>query len=236
MKQTTEHLKQALKNSHPFHQKYVEFLHFVQERNNSERAAVSRKIFSFFFWCFLAPSLVSVAVLLLSNGKVLPRSTRGYLDWIMLIFPVLYSLYFVGGQVLRGVPRVYREGGFALTLGQVADESEWRTKLCTDLQGKFHWSQADWYWISQSLETDIERLFTRARYLTALAGAVFFLIMQGLDAITQDANTIAAEGVIQWVGLALFLVLFYLSSLQTPQSLQRYLSCTKLIEDFFTTE
>lgn len=218
----------------PRQAKYVEFMKFIQAHNNRDRLIVSRKLFSFVLWCFIAPALVSVLIIVLSNSGVIPKSSRAYLDGVMLVFPVLYSLYFVGVQLLSGVPKVYREGGFAQSLGQALTEYSWRVSVLKEFKPTPAWSKTDWSWVIQNLEIDIHRLETRAKYLTGLAGSVFFLIMQGIDALTMDAQSfaLADSGPAQWVGLALFLTLFYISSLHTPQNLQRYLSAARLMRDF----
>ncbi len=218
----------------PRQAKYVEFMRFVQAHNNRDRLVVSRKLFSFVLWCFIAPAIVSVLIIVLANSSVIPKSARSYLDWVMLVFPVLYSLYFVGAQLLSGVPKVYREGGFAQSLAQVLSEYGWRVGVLKEFNPTPAWTTEDWDWVTRNLEIDISRLQARARYLTGLAGSVFFLIMQGIDALTLDAQSAAAtdSGPAQWVGLALFLTLFYISSLQTPQNLQRYLSTARLMRDY----
>lgn len=209
-------------------------MRFIQAHNNRDRLIVSRKLFSFVLWCFIAPASVSVLIIVLSNSNVIPKSSRSYLDGVMLVFPVLYSLYFVGAQLLSGVPKVYREGGFAQSLGQALSEYGWRVGVLKEFKPTPPWDSADWDWVIRNLEIDIARLETRARYLTGLAGSVFFLIMQGIDALTVDSSVQNAgdSGPAQWVGLALFLTLFYISSLQTPQNLQRYLSSARLMRDF----
>jgi hypothetical protein len=89
---------------------------------------------------------------------------------------------------------------------------------------------------------DLQAMEYRTKYLTALAGAVFFLIMQGIDSLTDGEGKVtwvkssvlgwvetSSSDLSQFVGLALFLVLLYLSGSQTYQSLKRYLNCIELL-------
>jgi hypothetical protein len=72
---------------------------------------------------------------------------------------------------------------------------------------------------------------------------VFFLLMQGIDAISEDEGrvtwvkssvlgwieTSAGNNFSQFIGLGLFLLLLYLSGSQAHQSLKRYLNCSDLM-------
>ena len=97
---------------------YRSYLEFVQSVHQKDRLDVNRRMRSVFLWCFLAPVVTVALVIVLVNYRVLPRVFRSYQDWILLIFPVLYSLYFLGSQVLSGIPEAFRRGGFGVTLGQ----------------------------------------------------------------------------------------------------------------------
>ena len=97
------------------------------------------------------------------------------------------------------------------------------------------WPEDDWQWVIANADEDLERMQMRTRHLTALAGAVFFLLMQGIDSLTNE-NSFTVPAVdptattsSQWIGLALFLLLLYLSGQQTAQSLRRYLTCARLV-------
>jgi hypothetical protein len=215
---------------------YSKFLDFVRDDHQKDRAVDNRRMLSVFIWCFLAPAIVSIVTILLINYSILPRSMRGYLDWIVLIFPVLYSIYFLGSQVLSGLPIAFKRGGFAMGLAQTKKESDWRFKLSEKLHKEMKLSQSDWNWIVQNLEEDLDRMQVKTRYLTALAGAVFFLLMQGIDSITTDSQVIEAttsSAASEWISLFLFLVLLYMSGQQSYYSLKRYLACAKLSRDFF---
>jgi len=89
-----------------------------------------------------------------------------------------------------------------------------------------------------SFRTDLANMLQRTKYLTALAGAVFFLILQGIDSLGEPESIVrnpmilwteASNGISQLMALALFLVLLYLSGSQTYQSLTRYLQSAELV-------
>jgi hypothetical protein len=214
---------------------YRTYLEFVQTANQKDRLDVSRRMRSVFLWCFLIPVVIVAVLIALVNYGAIPRSYRGYLDWILLFFPVFYSLYFLGSQVLAGIPEAFRRGGLALTLGQTAREADWRFDICTAMEQQLKWSVTEWSWVIANVEEDLDRLQMRVRHLTALAGAVFYLLMQGIDSLTGEPrgaadvpdliNPISSE----WVGLALFLLLLYLSGQQNVQTLRRFLACARLV-------
>ena len=221
---------------------YGEFMDFVKNYNQRERYLVNQRMLSVFFWCFFLPALISATLYLLVTYKVLPHSVKTHLDMVILIFPVLYSLYFLGSQVLADVPAAFRRGSIATTLGQSLKESIWRDDVCKGLAKSVHARPDDWKWIASSFRMDLKRLQYRNGYLTVLAGAVFFLIMQGIDYLTDDVNkvTLVKEPLLGWVemsnnnltqfvGLGLFLILLYLSGTQTRDRLQRYLDCAELM-------
>lgn len=216
---------------------YRAYLEFVQAANQRDRLDVNRRMRSVLVWCFLVPVFVVALVILLVNYGILPRVFRSYQDWILLIFPVLYSLYFLGSQVLSGIPEAFRRGGFALTLGQAAREADWRIEITASMEKKLPWGSDDWSWVIMNIEEDLERMQMRIRHLTALAGAVFFLIMQGIDSLTSDGMTLSGmageltggPSSSEWIGLALFLLLLYLSGQQNVQTLRRFLSCARLV-------
>lgn len=216
---------------------YGKYLEFVQSANQKDQMHVNRRIRSVFLWCFLVPVVVVAVVLLLVNRGILPRAFRSYQDWILLIFPVLYSLYFLSSQVLTGIPDAFRKGGFGLTLGQASREADWRIQICESMEKELNWKPEEWSWVISNIEEDLERLQMRVRHLTALAGAVFFLIMQGIDSLTFDAPAYSANvpdisgtGSSQWLGLALFLLLLYLSGQQNIQTIRRFLGCARLVK------
>lgn len=222
---------------------YSDFIEFVRGDLQTERSAVNRRMWSVLTWCFLMPAGVMLAMLFMIAYGVLPRSARGYIEWMVLIFPVSYSLYFLGSEVLRQVPATFRRGGIASALGQALREGEWRNRVVENLRRQFRdVAPEDWRFIASSFRIDLDGMQYRARYLTALAGAVLFLIMQGMDALSPEEQGVSwvktpmlgwvetnSNNLSQFVGLALFLVLLYLSGSQTYYNLKRYLVCAELL-------
>jgi hypothetical protein len=99
-----------------------------------------------------------------------------------------------------------------------------------------------WRWLIDNFEIDLKNLQNRTRYLTALAGAVFFLIFQGIDAFDVphaeprwSTSTImgwfeaSTNSFDQFFALGIFLMLLYVSGNQVYLSLARYLQCAELV-------
>jgi hypothetical protein len=227
------------------HELYRSFIEFVRNEAQRERKAVNRRMFSVFLWCFLIPAAVTATLLLLIRVGIVPRRFRGWLDWLVLVFPVSYSVYFLSAEVLREIPAALRRGGIANTLRQADQEGKWRQEVTVNMHRAISASPAEWEWIRRNFRMDLDGMIHRARYLTALAGAVFFLIMQGIDSITSGAEprmTYVRGGPFGWIeatdlsdisqfiALALFLVLLYLSSSQHYHTLRRYLNCAELVD------
>lgn len=229
---------------------YRVFVEFIQSDMQRERKRVNRRMFNVFVWCFLTPAIFSTLLLILAKKNWIPHSWRSHLDWIILIFPVSYSLYVLGSEVLREIPSAIRQGGISSTLGQALREGEWRERVSEGMRRLLGTELNQWKWIVQSFKMDLKTLRYRTRFLTALAGAVFFLIMQGIDSISDnepklswvknpiigwvdasggDVSQYPAQFLAQFVGLALFLLLFYLSGSQTYHSLARYLGSAELL-------
>lgn len=216
---------------------YRRYLGFIHSANQKDRMDVNRRIRSVVIWCFLVPVLVVAVGIFLVNRGFIPRVFRSYQDWVLLLFPVLYSLYFLGSQVISGLPAAFRRGGFGLTLGQTATEADWRLDTCERMENELVWSAEEWGWVISNAEEDLDRLQMRLRHLTALAGAVFFLLMQGIDSLTNDGSltqgltqTLMGPSSSEWVGLALFLLLLYLSGQQNLQTLRRFMGCARLVQ------
>src|SRR5690606_14658332 len=104
------------------------------------------------------------------------------------------------------------------------------------MERELKWGKQEWSWVIMNVEEDLDRLQQRLRHLTALAGAVFFLLMQGIDSLTHDGwigdvSPSLGTNSSEWVGLALFLLLLYLSGQQNIQILRRYLGCARLVKE-----
>lgn len=219
---------------------YQEFVEYVHSHAGSERKIANRRIFSVFLWCFIIPAAVSASLLILVKTGVLPRYLSRYMDWVILVFPILYSLYILSSEVLSEMPSVFRQGSLRNTINQAVQDTQWRVKVCEEMKLKINQDRQTWSWLVAQFRLDLETLRNRAKHLTVLAGAVFFLLMQGIDSLSErdevrtyqslqgwiesSSNTLA-----QFVGLGLFLVLFYLSGTQHYNSLRRYLACAELI-------
>jgi hypothetical protein len=226
------------------HQTYRAFLEFVGDDLQRERRQVNRRMLSVFLWCFLAPVLLSIVILLLVKVGIVPRRARNNLDWLILVFPVLYSLYILGSEVITGLPQMFRRGGLVHSLRQAETQSEWRERVCESMK-QLKFGNREWKWVLASFSVDLETIRYRAKYLTALAGAVFFLLMQGIDSLTEgpDLNWLK-NPVVGWVetsntisqlmALALFLVLLYLTGSQAYHSLRRYMDCAELVSSELT--
>ncbi len=223
------------------YQSYVQFLSFIRVDIQRERKAVNRKLFGVFFWCFALPAGLSILVLFLGKTGLVPRMKRISLDWFVLAFPVAYSLFILGSDVLRELPAAFKQGGVATSLGQAIREAEWRKGVCAAFDRKLKFSSGDWQWVIQSFETDLDNMRSRTKYLTALGGAVFFLLLQGVDWLTEPEGKVswiksplgwvetAGNDLPQFIALAFFLILLYLSGNQTYRSLLRYLNAAKLM-------
>jgi hypothetical protein len=233
------------------HELYRSFLEFVGNDVQRERKRVNRRILGVFLWCFVLPAIVSLACLVLVRFGIFPHSIRNHLDRLILLFPVVYSLYVVGAEMANGLPIMFRRGGIASSLGDSVKESEWRDRVCREMVEQVPAAADEWRWISASFAMDLQQLRARNRFLTALAGAVFYLLMQGIDYLgdlepahlmysgsplgqagvdlTSPLPIDFSQAIPQFVGLALFLVLLYLSGNQTYQALVRYLHSAKLV-------
>lgn len=222
---------------------YQKFIEFVRVQIKKERSAVNKRMFGVVLWCFLLPVLVSVILLILINLGAVPKEYKGSLDWLILIFPVFYALYFLGSEVLTEIPQVFREGGASSALKKPVEEGKWRVKTCKEMLQTIRASHSEWDWLASSYRMDLKAIQYRARYLTGLAGAVFFLIFEGLDSLSQDGWVVynfgsmtipiflerIADQLNQVVGMIIFLVMLYLSGIQFHHTLERYLNCVELI-------
>lgn len=222
---------------------YLDFIECIRSDIQGERKIANRRMFNVFLWCFLLPGLITGTIILLVKFQLLPRTAARYLDLIVLVFPILYSLYVLSSEVLMEVPAAFRQGGISTSLGQAIKECEWRVKMCESLEKAVAANADDWRWILASFKIDLERIRSRTKYLTALAGAVLFLLMQGIDSIGgsetvtdwSSKNTIlgwfeaSSSNLAQFVALGLVLVLLYLSGNQTYYALFRYQNCAELL-------
>src|SRR5690349_2855479 len=131
---------------------YQSFLDYVASDIQRERLLVNRRMLTAFLWCFILPACISASILLLVKLGVLPRSLRGHLDWVLLILPVIYSLYILGSEVLAQIPATFRRGGLANSLGQAAKEGEWRDRVSDRMAEVVIADSSEWDWIISNFE------------------------------------------------------------------------------------
>lgn len=221
---------------------YRAFLAAVSGDIQKERARANRRFFGVFFWCFLAPAVTTLGLMLAVRGGFIAHRWRALCDWLVLIFPIGYSLFVLGFEVLRDVPTAFRRGGLVNTLKQSGQEGDWRAQQTEALVAQVGADPGDWEWITASYRIDLAAFLGRTRYLTALSGAVFFLIFRGIDWLSDPGASRMVRNpllspYVQVTGfddqamtltLAIFLVLLYLSGTQTHRALSRYLDCAEL--------
>lgn len=223
---------------------YREFVQFIQAEAHSSQISVRKRMFSVFFWCFILPAILSVVGRVLIVKGVFPFSFKQYIDWLPLFFPVTYSLFYIGKEVIADLPKAFQRGGAASALEYAISESDWREKTTEKMTRQLKFSYEDWSWIYQTFEMDLNSLRYRAQFLTLLAGAVFFMILQGFDVFggssTRFAELTSSAQLVSWidsttdalwqlVGLVFFLAMLYLASSQTHHLLKRYLDCVRMI-------
>jgi hypothetical protein len=220
---------------------YRSFIEFVIADLQSERKLVNRRMFNVLLWCFIAPAILMATGLILIRLGVIPPAVRSGLDSLMVLCPVAYGFYILGSEVLTEMPSAFKRGGIANTLSSSLKDSEWRDRKCETLKRNLEASALEWDWIIFSFGIDLEQLRNRNRYMTGLAGAVLFMILQGIDLLgDEEVKTTwikspfgmmeaAPADFSQFIALGLVLLLLYLSGNQTHQSLARYRNCAELI-------
>lgn len=224
---------------------YQDFLGFVQAHVRKEREPVRRRMYHVLIWCFLLPILSSAILAVLYRLGWVPVQARAIQDWVILLFPVLYSIFFLGRDLSKGIPILYRKGGAASALEQAREQARWREEVIAEIKRSMNFSTEDWRWIRQNFQIDLDLMKFRTKYLTALGGAVFFLIIKGVDYFSDvpvEEAIPSPEFVVSWVTAVgnqiseiavtvFFLVMLYLSGTEVSHSFERYLHCVELIED-----
>jgi hypothetical protein len=233
----------------PYSEAYREFIDYVRLDIQRERLAANRRMLGVFLWCFILPAIVAISVLVMVKLGFLPKRLSRYMDWLIVIFPVAYGLYMLSADALREIPIMFRRGGIAATLSRALQEERWRARVCGEMKAKFFDPKSvekrvpSWRWLVESFEIDLKNVQNRTRYLTALAGAVFFLIFQGIDAFDSphaeprwSTSSImgwfeaSSSSFTQFFALGIFLMLLYVSGNQIYHSLERYLQCARLVQ------
>ena len=222
---------------------YPQFIRWLQSDLQKERSLVNRRMFSIVLWCFILPAILTLVAFLLSRFQLLPGRFRNYVDWIPLVFPVGYSIYVLFTEVLLDLPSWFKRGGYSSVLNQVYSDSEWRRSTCERMTKSLPFTGEQWAWIQENFETDILSVRHRSRYFTFLGGAVFYIALQGLDFLADDAGPVSLETAVGWanlvqiwvesisrvVSLGVFVFLLYLSGSQLTFNLRRYSDCLRLL-------
>jgi hypothetical protein len=238
----------------PHSELYREFIDYIRLDIQRERLAANRRMLGVFLWCFIIPAAVAATVLVMVKLGFLPKRLSHYMDWLIVIFPVLYGIYMLSSDAIRELPVMFRRGGIAATLSRALDDERWRSRVCQELKAKFLDSKTSenrhpggrlqsWRWLVGNFAIDLQNVQNRTRYLTALAGAVFFLIFQGIDAFDSphaeprwSTTSImgwfeaSSSSFTQFFALGIFLLLLYVSGNQIYHSLERYLHCAQMIQ------
>ena len=162
----------------------------------------------------------------------------------MVLFPVLYSLQVLWKNFAKEFPRAMRQGNLITVLDSCAKEALWRDETLSRLKKTVPASTRTWRTVADLFQVDLDSMLRRSRYLTVLAGAIFYLLMQGIDTIGNppDPTTWLRDPETGWIetkgddlmqvgGLGLFLILLYLSGSQTHSSLLRYQICAKQLSE-----
>jgi hypothetical protein len=199
---------------------------------------------SVFLWCFIAPMISVLFVAAARRWGWTDRLPRGYGEWVVLFFPVAYSIFVFGSEMLRGLPNIFRRGGAANVLQHSVEEVKWRQDVCEQLRARVHASAGDWSWIHTNFRMELQAMRYRNRYLVILAGAVFFLILEGVEVIgpsgALDAGAVspstffhfmnaAIDEISRVIALGFVLVLLYLSGTQLQSNLERFLNSVELL-------
>ena len=225
---------------------YSTFLKFIQDDSQRDRMQVHQQMFSTLLWCFLIPVSLSAVILFFVKMGFLPHKAKSWTDVTLLIFPLLYSAYFLGSQVLVDVPHLFRRGGLSMSLRQTLKEGHWRAETSAKMSKAIPLTPKEWSWITQNFKTDLRILLNRTRFLIALGGTLFFLLSQsfeffetqppvnvtnlpiGAELFVKLIRYFSAE-ITAVISLVLFLILLYLTGTQLYNSLNRYLDCAELL-------
>lgn len=207
---------------------YIDLQSAISEEMKRERDLANGRLKGVFFWCFIIPAALSFLLILAVKQGWAPRVAMTYVGWMLVVFPVVYSLWFLLRELFAPAAAQERRASSGASSRHFIREAEWRSRFCEQLLKKVTATGDEWRFLAESFRIDLDALRMRNHYLTGLAGAVFFLIMQGLDAVVDDVDS-GGWDPYQFMGLALFLFLVALSHYQTQQSLRRFLGCLELL-------
>lgn len=204
---------------------------------------MNRRMLGVFIWCFIIPAAALAAGILLIKYQILPARSRALLDSVLLLFPLGYSILVLLREAILEARRRPKMGGLDPFLRQSLSDAQWREGTAEKLRRAVPADPQEWAWIASNFSQDVETMRYRTRFLTALSGTVLFLISQGIDLLDPPQEfppMMEGRIFIRWllsvtgeftqmIGLALFLVLLYLSWSQTLRSLERFLGSIRLL-------
>lgn len=222
---------------------YTSFIDFIKLDLKNERRIANRRMFNVFLWSFLIPFFATLMLIVFVKLHVLPRTWSRYFDWVILVSPIVYSIYIVSSEVFIEVPGFFKRGGGIFNLNQAVAQNKWRENICIQLENHISANIRDWKWIYENFHLDLISLRNHTRNLTALAGAVIYFLLQGIDfldvkesheSIVKSGNLTklfeaSSNNLTQLIAISVVLMLLYLSGQQSHQALQRYLHCVHLI-------
>lgn len=226
---------------------YADFLKFIQDDSQKDRMQVHQQMFSTLLWCFLVPVSFSIVLIFFIRFGMISHRWKTWADISLLAFPLIYSLYYLGSQVLVDVPLLFRKGGLSMSLRQIAKEGHWRHQTTQKLSQMVKAQPKDWEWIVTHFKMDLRILLQRTRFLILLGGVLFYILSQSFDivdhtpsVVTYSALPVGADIFLKLIhyissefsaviALVLFLTLLYLTGTQLYHSLHRYLDCAELL-------
>jgi len=222
---------------------YSSFIAFIKDDMHLERKKMNRRIFNIVFWCILLPLLISIGVIALMVRGFISVTLLPYYEWVILVFPLIYAAYFFGSEVLIQLPRTIRKGGMQTALEQMNEDTQWRNRHCQRLKSLLKLDSSMWKMIHTHFGMDLQNMRSRSNYMMVLVGTMFFMVVQVIDLIAaQEQGKVmldritVLEIVFRFYNnfslllvLGLFLLLFYMVSMQTHHSLQKYRDCVEIL-------
>ncbi len=228
---------------------YRSFIKFVDGDVRSKKASMNRQMLRLLGWSFVLPVLfIFTATVLIKVGMV-SGEYKKYFDWLLLLCPLLYSVYLVGSDYFKDFGKVFKSNGSSSMVRRAIKEAEWREGIVAGFHQKLGFSKGDWAIIRGHFKAEIELSKKRNVYLTILAGSVLFFAFNGLELLDNSGPNLSTmlladrvhpgifvvliqgflESLAQGSVLILFLILFYFSSHQITSALEKYLDCIDLL-------
>ena len=170
---------------------YRDFIEYVGSDLKKVRMQLHRRMFLAFWWCFVAPVVTAVGILILVKFHVVPRAWSRHLDWLIVAFPVIFALLILSLDLLKDLPAFLKRGNLSPSLLRALHEEVWRTRVSQEMkkvlsQHEASHHAAGWNWLVRTFRIDLQNMVYRTRYVTALVGAVFFLLMEIINALDGE--------------------------------------------------